>query len=465
MNIRRSKMIKEYLYAQKIEGPLVFLKAVENTQYGEIIEIKVSNGETRLGKVIKMDNDLVVAQVFEGTTGLSTENISVKYTGKLFEIPLSKDILGRTFNGIGKPIDGGGSIFGTKHYNINGKPINPVARRYPRNYIQTGVSSIDILTTLIRGQKLPIFSGNGIAHKELAAQIASQAKISASKEAFGVVFAAIGVTKDDANYFLDKFRESNAIDNVVVFLNYADDPVVERISTPRCALSAAEYLAFEEGMHILVVMTDITSYCEGLREISSAREEVPSRKGYPGYLYSDLASLYERAGMIKDSKGSITFLPILTMPNDDISHPIPDLTGYITEGQIVLSRDLHNSGFYPPVSILPSLSRLMKDGIGEGFTRDDHPQVANQIFSSYSKVIEIRALAQIIGEDDLTDTDKKYMEFGRAFEKRFITQDHNEERDIFLSLDIAWDVLSILPKSELDRMSEELIEKYYRSQL
>lgn len=455
-------MKKEYLKLDKIEGPLIILSDVEDVSYGEILDIDIE-GKKRKGKIIKIEEDKVVAQVFEGTAGLSTNNASVRFTGKPFEIPLSKEILGRTFNGIGQPIDNGGKVYSQKKYNVNGRPINPVARKYPRNYIQTGISSIDSLATLIRGQKLPIFSGSGMSHNELAAQIVKQAKISSdSDEEFGIVFAAIGVKHDDANYFKRSFEESGAIQRVAMYLNLADDPIVERTIAPRCALTAAEYLAFEEGMHILVIMTDITSYCEALREISSAREEVPSRKGYPGYLYSDLAALYERAGMMKESKGSITLLPILTMPNDDITHPVPDLTGYITEGQIVLGRELYQNNIYPPVNILPSLSRLMKDGIGEGFTREDHPEVSNQLFASYSKVQEVRALAQIIGEDDLSKVDKKYMEFGKSFEGQFITQGFDENRDIEESLNLAWKILGILPKEELDRLSPEMIEKYYR---
>ncbi len=455
-------MLKEYLKIKKAEGPLIFLEGIKEAKYGEIIEINV-DGEKRLGKVVKIEENLVAAQVFQGTSGMSTVNTTVKFTGKPFELAISKDILGRAFNGVGKAIDGGGPIYANRKYNINGRPINPVARKYPKNFIQTGISTIDVLLTLIRGQKLPIFSGNGLSHKELAAQIVNQAKITSEEGVkFAICFAAIGVTKDDGAYFREKFEESGSIDNVVMFMNYADDPVAERISTPRCALTAAEYLAFEEDMHILVVMTDITSYCEGLREISSAREEVPSRKGYPGYLYSDLASLYERAGMLKSRKGSITFLPILTMPNDDITHPIPDLTGYITEGQIVLSRELSNNSINPPVYVLPSLSRLMKDGIGEGYTRADHPDVANQLFSSYSKVREIRSLAQIIGEEDLSDIDKLYMDFGRYFEDRFVNQGFEENRRLEESLDIGWKALSILPKEELDRIDDGVIEKYYR---
>ncbi|SHJ64968.1 V/A-type H+-transporting ATPase subunit B [Paramaledivibacter caminithermalis DSM 15212] len=459
----RDFMKKEYLKLDKIEGPLIMLSEVEDASYGEIIDIDMA-GEKRKGKVIKIEKDKVVAQVFEGTSELSTRNASIRFTGKPFEISLSKEILGRTFNGIGIPIDNGGEIYSNKKYNVNGRPINPVAREYPRNYIQTGISSIDCLATLIRGQKLPIFSGSGMPHNELAAQIVKQARISSSSnEEFGIVFAAIGVKHDDANYFKRNFEESGAIERVAMYINLADDPIVERTITPRCALTAAEYLAFEEGMHILVIMTDITSYCEALREISSAREEVPSRKGYPGYLYSDLASLYERAGMMKGNKGSITLLPILTMPNDDITHPVPDLTGYITEGQIVLGRELYQNNIYPPVNILPSLSRLMKDGIGEGFTRKDHPEVSNQLFASYSRVQEVRALAQIIGEDDLSEIDKKYMEFGKAFEGRFITQNFDENRNIEESLNLAWEILGILPKEELDRLSPEMIEEYYNS--
>ncbi len=455
-------MKKEYLKLDRIEGPLIELSDIEDAAYGEVIKIKVEDGEDKTGKVIKIENDRVVVQVFESTSGISVKNSSVSFTGKPFEISLSKDILGRAFNGIGEPIDGGGRIFNKKVYNINGRPINPVARKYPRNYIQTGISSIDALTTLIRGQKLPIFSGNGLSHNELTAQIVKQAKISTdTDEVFAIVFAAIGVRHDDADFFKKSFQESDAFNRVVMYINYADDPIAERITTPRCALTAAEYLAFEENMHILVIMTDITSYCEALREISSAREEVPSRKGYPGYLYSDLASLYERAGMLKDKKGSITLLPILTMPNDDITHPIPDLTGYITEGQIVLGRELYQKNLYPPVNILPSLSRLMKDGIGKGYTREDHPDVANQLFSSYSKVQEIRALSQIIGEEDLSEIDKKYMKLGKEFESKLISQDFNDNRSIEETLDLAWEILSILPTEELDRIDPNLIEKYF----
>lgn len=454
-------MSREYLSLKKIEGPLVVVEGVEGVSYNEIVEIKLKDG-LKHGKVVQIQDDVAVVQVFENTSGMTVDDVSVKFTGRPLEIKLSREILGRTFNGIGEAIDGGGPIFTGIKLDVNGSPINPVARRYPRNYIQTGISAIDTLTTLIRGQKLPIFSGNGLPHNKIAAQIVKQAKIAEGEGEFAVVFAAMGIKHDDAHYFMKTFQDSGVLDRVVMFMNLADDPVVERIVTPRCALTAAEYLAFYENMNILVIMTDITSYCEALREISAAREEVPGRKGYPGYLYSDLASLYERAGMVEGSKGSITQIPILTMPNDDITHPIPDLTGYITEGQIVLSREIFQRNIYPPINILPSLSRLMKDGIGEGYTRDDHPDVANQIFSSYSRVQEVIALAQVIGEDELSDVDKKYLEFGRAFEYKFLTQGFEENRDIIKSLEIAWDILSILPKNELDRINPKFIDEYYR---
>jgi len=455
------KLKKEYLKIDKVDGPLIFVSGIKDVFYGEIVEILVGDTK-RKGKVIRIENENVAIQVFEGTSGLSNTNSAIYFTGKAFELNLNENILGRTFNGVGNPIDNGGEIYSETSYNINGRPINPVAREYPRDFIQTGISSIDTLTTLIRGQKLPIFSGNGISHNKLADQIVRQSNI--SKESggkFAVVFAAIGVKYDDAAFFKKSFEESGASEKVVMFINLANDPIVERISTPRCALTAAEYLAFEKEYHVLVVMTDITSYCEALREISSAREEVPSRKGYPGYLYSDLASLYERAGILSDREGSITLLPILTMPNNDISHPIPDLTGYITEGQIVLSKDFEQSDIYPPIDVLPSLSRIMKDGIGEGYTRKDHPDVANQLFASYSKVKDIRDLAQIIGENDLSDVDKLYMKFGREFEGNFINQDRFELRSIEESLDLGWKMLSILPKTELDRLSSEVLEDNY----
>lgn len=455
-------MFKEYTHLDKIEGPLIVLSGVSNVAFDEIVEIKTAHG-TKHGKVVQLYKDMAIVQVFENTSGLSVNDVSVRFTGKPLELALSKDILGRVFNGIGEPIDGGGEIIGRVKADVNGRPINPVARKYPRNFIQTGISAIDGLITLIRGQKLPVFSGDGLPHNQLAAQIVKQAKIAdEGNQDFAIVFAAMGVKHDDAHYFLRVFEESGVLERVVMFLNLADDPVVERIIAPRCALTAAEYLAFTENMHILVIMSDMTSYCEALREVSSAREEVPGRKGYPGYLYSDLANLYERAGMIEGAKGSITQIPILTMPNDDITHPIPDLTGYITEGQIVLSREMFQRNIYPPINILPSLSRLMKDGIGEGYTREDHPTLANQIFSSYSRVKEVISLAQVIGEDELSEVDKKYLEFGRAFENQFLRQNFEENRDINETLDLGWSILSILPATELDRVDAKTLAKYYK---
>jgi len=455
-------MKKEYLKIHEINGPLIVLTEIDDVAYGETVSIKVDNNEYRLGKVIKIEGDKVIVQVFEGTSGISTDNASIKFLGEPLAIPLSKDILGRTFNGVGNPIDGGFQIVSANKVNINGRPINPVSRKYPKNFIQTGFSAIDALMTLIRGQKLPIFSGNGLDHNKLAAQIVKQAKIKgATKDNFAVVFGAMGVRHDDADYFRKSFETSGVLDHVVMFINKANDPIIERISAPRCALTAAEYLAFEHNMHVLVVLTDMTSYAEALREVSSAKEEVPSRKGYPGYLYSDLSTMYERAGMLKGKEGTVTLIPILTMPNDDITHPVPDLTGYITEGQIVLSRDLNQKGLYPPIDILPSLSRLMMDGIGAEFTREDHADLQSQLFSSYANVQDIRGLAQIIGEDDLGDIDKLYLKFGRELENKFIAQGENENRTIIETLNLGWNILSILPVAELDRLKSEMIEKYY----
>lgn len=452
----------KYLKLDKIDGPLIVLSGVKEVSYDELVDIEVAGREHRKGRVVQISRDKVVIQVFEGTTGISLGNASVAFSGEPMQIPLSKEILGRIFNGMGEPIDGTG-FYADKKYDILGRPINPVGRKYPRDFIQTGISSIDGLTTLIRGQKLPLFSGDGLPHNDVAAQIVKQAKIAGDVGGdFAIVFAAMGIKHDEAEYFKRQFELSGVLNRVVMFVNLAGDPIVERITTPRCALTAAEYLAFEHDMHILVIMTNMTSYAEALRELSSAREEVPSRKGYPGYLYSDLASLYERAGMIKNSKGSITQIPILTMPNDDIAHPIPDLTGFITEGQILLSRELMQKGIYPPVGILPSLSRLMKDGIGEGFTREDHPDVANQVFSAYTHVEEVRSLAQVIGEEDISDIDKKYMEFGRLFESKLLNQGFEANRSIEETLDIMWDILRALPKGELNRIKPELIEKYFK---
>nr|WP_312576375.1 V-type ATP synthase subunit B [Sedimentibacter sp.] len=455
-------MKKEYLKLERVEGPLIVLGGIKDVSYGETVNIKIDNEELRKGKIIKIEGDKVIVQVFEGTSGISTVNASVKFMGEPLAIPLSMDILGRAFNGVGEPIDNSYQVVSTYKQNINGRPINPVARKYPRNFIQTGISSIDALMTLIRGQKLPIFSGNGISHNELAAQIVKQAKIEgATSENFAVVFGAMGVRHDDADYFKRSFEQAGVLDHVVMYINTADNPIVERISTPRCAMTAAEYLAFKHNMHVLVILTDMTSYAEALREISTAKEEVPSRKGYPGYLYSDLSTIYERAGMLKNCEGSITLIPILTMPNDDITHPIPDLTGFITEGQIVLNRELNQKSIYPPIDILPSLSRLMKDGIGAEYTREDHADLSSQIFAAYSKVQDVRSLSQIIGEEDLSDIDKLYLKFGREFENKFISQGKNENRSIKETLDLGWYILSMLPINELDRMKSEMIEKYY----
>ena len=454
-------MRMEYIGLSELSGSLIALQGVENVAYDEMAEITLENGERRYGRVITIDGDKAILQVFEGTKGISLENARTHFTGKPMDIALSHEMLGRIFDGAGRPIDGLGEIYPEQRRNINGSAINPVSRQYPRSCIYTGISAIDGCSTLIRGQKLPIFSGAGMKHNELAAQIVRQARVGDQDGEFAIVFAAMGVKNDTAEFFRRNFEEAGALQRVVMFMNLASDPIIERILTPRCALTAAEYLAFDLGYHVLVIMTDMTSYCEAVREFSSSKGEIPSRKGFPSYLYSDLASLYERAGMIKGRPGSVTQVPVLTMPNDDITHPIPDLTGYITEGQIVLNRDMDQKGVYPPISILPSLSRLMKDGIGKGFTRDDHPDVSNQLFASYSKVQDARSLASVIGEDELSETDKKYLEFGKAFEALFINQDMGDNRTIDQTLDLGWKLLSILPKSELDRMSSATIEAHY----
>ncbi len=453
-------MAIEYLGLNQINGPLVVLEGVQNAAYDEIVEFTINGREKKLGRIIEDYEDKAVIQVFEGTDGMSLTNTHTRLTGHPMEVALSEDILGRTFDGIGRPIDGLGAIVSEDKRDVNGLPLNPCRREYPRNYINTGISAIDGLTTLIRGQKLPIFSGNGLPHDRLAAQIVRQANIGDGDEKFGIVFAAMGVKYDVAEFFRRTFEESGVSDHVTMFVNLANDPVVERLITPKIALTAAEYLAFEKHMHILVIMTDITSYCEAMREVSSSKGEIPSRKGYPGYLYSDLASLYERAGIVAGQEGSVTQIPILTMPNDDITHPIPDLTGYITEGQIVLDRQLDGQNIYPPIAVLPSLSRLMKDGIGAGYTREDHQAVANQLFSSYAKVADARSLASVIGEDELSDTDKQYLTFGKAFEEEFVGQGAEADRSIIETLDIGWKLLGLLPKSELDRIDSALLEKY-----
>ncbi|MBQ8539770.1 MAG: V-type ATP synthase subunit B [Ruminococcus sp.] len=455
-------MVIDYVGVKEINGSLVVIDGVKGVSFEEIVDIELEDGTKRQGRVVQIEGDRIVVQVFEGSRALSLQNTKTRLTGRPMEMPLSPEIMGRVLNGAGKPIDGLGDIFPEKRKNINGTPINPTSRIYPRNYINTGISSIDTLMTLIRGQKLPIFSGSGMKHNELAVQIVRQAKISgADSSNFGVVFAAMGVQNDVAQYFKKSFEESGVMSRVVMLLNLSNDPIIERMLTPKCALTVAEYLAFELDMHILVIMTDMTSYAEALREFSSSKGEIPGRKGYPGYLYSDIASMYERAGMIKGSKGSVTQIPILTMPNDDITHPVPDITGYITEGQIVLDRTLQSQGIYPPVNVLPSLSRLMKDGIGEGYTREDHQGLANQLFASYAKVIDARSLASVIGEEELSPIDKKYIEFGKQFESMFVNQGNTENRTIEQSLDLGWRLLSNLPKSELDRVDDKLLDKYY----
>ncbi len=452
---------REYVGVDQIDGPLVFVRKTHPVGYREVVECTDSGGHIRIGMVLDSSESTVVVQVFEGTQGMNMPDTSVRFLGKPLTLGVSSKMLGRVFNGLGFPIDGGPAPAADVEQNVNGQPINPTAREYPRDFIQTGISAIDGMNTLIRGQKLPIFSGNGLPHNELAAQIARQARIKGENTDFAVVFAAMGVKHDVARYFISSFEESGVLDNVALFLSLADDPSIERLITPRSALTLAEHLAFKEGKHVLVILTDMANYCESLREISTLRGEIPSRKGYPGYLYSDLAELYERSGMLKGIKGSITQLPILTMPNDDISHPIPDLTGYITEGQIVFEREMSGRGIYPPIAGLPSLSRLMKDGIGEGMTREDHPHLASQLFAAYSYVKDVRNLASVIGEEELTPLDHQYMEFGENFERKFVTQGRDENRTIEQTLDLGWEALSLLPVEELHRVTEEEIEEYY----
>ncbi len=452
----------KYVGLSEINGPLVVLDKCKDIAYDEIAHIQLDDGTRRLARVVEVYEDKAVLQVFEGTKGLSLKNTTTSFEGRPMELPLSGEMLGRIFNGAGRPIDGLGEIAAEMSRDINGSPLNPVSRTYPRNYINTGISSIDALMTLIRGQKLPIFSGSGLSHNKLAVQIVRQAKIADEQgQDFAVVFGAMGVTNDVADYFRRCFEETGVLQRVAMFLNLSNDPIIERILTPRCALTCAEYLAFEKNMHILVILTDMTSYAEALREFSSSKGEIPGRKGYPGYLYSDLASIYERAGIVKGASGSVTQIPILTMPNDDITHPVPDLTGYITEGQIVLDRNLDQTGVYPAVSVLPSLSRLMKDGIGEGFTREDHQMCANQLFAAYARVQDARSLASVIGEEELTDTDKAYMRFGELFEEHFIDQGFDVNRSVEETLDLGWALLSSLPRNELDRVDDEHLEKFY----
>jgi V/A-type H+-transporting ATPase subunit B len=451
----------EYTGVSRISGPIIIVENVRNVGYDELVEVITPAGETRLGKVLRVTKKIAVVQVFEGTTGLSLSETRIRFLGKTLEIPVSLEMLGRVMNSFGEPIDGNPKPFSDEFRDINGLPLNPTAREYPRDFIQTGISAIDGTGSLVRGQKLPIFSGPGLSHNELAAQIARQSQIRVGKEGFYIVFVAMGLKHDEATFFRKSFEETGAIKNVALFLNFAEDPTVERLITPRAGLTLAEYLAFEKDAHVLAILTDMTNYCEALREVSSSMEEIPSRKGYPGYMYSDLASIYERAGRIVGKNGSITQMPILTMPNDDITHPIPDLTGYITEGQIVLDRDLEQKGIYPPINVLTCLSRLMKDGIGKGQTREDHADVASQLYAAYAQCIEMRSLASIIGEESLSSREKDYLKFGERFEQKFLKQNRQENRTIEQTLEIAWETLSILPEDELTRIHTEFLKKYY----
>ena len=454
-------MIKEYRSIQEVAGPLMLVTGVEGVTYDELGEIELSNGETRRCKVLEVNGDTALVQLFESSTGINLAESKVRFLGKSLDFGVSPDILGRVFSGMGKPIDGGPEIIPEKRMDINGAPINPAAREYPAEFIQTGVSAIDGLNTLVRGQKLPIFSASGLPHSQLAVQIARQAKVRGTDSKFAVVFAAVGITFEDAEFFIEDFKKTGAIDRSVVFVNLANDPAVERISTPRMALTAAEYLAFEQEMHVLVIITDITNYAEALREISAAKKEVPGRRGYPGYLYTDLATMYERAGKIKGKEGSITMIPILTMPEDDKTHPIPDLTGYITEGQIILSRDLYKKGIQPPINVLPSLSRLKDKGIGNGKTRADHADTMNQLFAAYSRGKDAKELMAILGESALSDIDILYAKFADEFEKEYVSQGFRTDRSIEETLDIGWKLLRLLPKSELKRIGDEYLDKYY----
>ena len=451
----------QYTGVKNIDGPLVFMENVHGVAYDELVEVAAPNGDLRLGQVLDVTGNTALVQIFGGTDNLSKAQTRARFLGHSLQIPVSEEMLGRVFDGLGRPKDGLPAPLAREYRDVNGAPVNPYSREYPRDFIQTGISSIDLMNTLVRGQKLPIFSGNGLPHNRIAAQIARQAKLLNEDVQFAIVFAAMGVKFDVARFFVDSFEQSGVLRNVAMFLSLADDPSVERMITPRSALTLAEYLAYDRGMHVLVIITDMTNYCEALREIATARGEIPSRKGYPGYLYSDLASMYERAGRLSAGGGSITQMPILTMPSDDISHPVPDLTGYITEGQIVLDREMYQRGIYPPVAGLPSLSRLMKDGIGKDRTRDDHPHVASQLFAAYSKVKDIRSLAAVIGTEELSPIDQLYMKFGEKFESTVIAQGEYENRSIEKSLALGWEALKILPRTELLRVSQEELDQYY----
>lgn len=454
-------MLKEYKTIREVVGPLMLVEGVEGAKYDELVEIEQENGEIRNGKVLEVNGDKALVQLFEGSAGLRISTAKARFLGKSIELGVSEDMLGRVFDGMGRPKDNGAPIIPDKRIDINGQPINPVARNYPDEFIQTGISAIDGLNTLVRGQKLPVFSASGLPHAELAAQIARQAKVLNSDSKFAVVFAAIGITFEEADYFISDFRRTGAIDRTVLFMNLANDPAIERIATPRMALTCAEYLAFEKDMHVLVIMTDITNYCEALREVSAARKEVPGRRGYPGYLYTNLATLYERAGRIRGKKGSITQIPILTMPEDDKTHPIPDLTGYITEGQIILNRELNKKGINPPIDVLPSLSRLKDKGIGVGKTRKDHADTMNQLFSAYARGKEAKELSAILGEAALSEADRKFARFAEEFEKQYVNQGFEKNRSIEETLDLGWDLLKLLPRNELKRIRDAYLEEFY----
>ena len=454
-------MPKEYRTIQEVAGPLMLVRGVEGVTYNELGEIELFSGEKRRCKVLEIDGGNALVQLFESSTGINLSNSKVRFLGRSMELGVSEDMLSRVFDGLGRPIDGGPEILPEKRLDVNGLPMNPAARNYPQEFIQTGISAIDGLNTLVRGQKLPIFSASGLPHANLAAQIARQAKVRGTDEPFAVVFAAMGITFEESNFFIQSFQETGAIDRTVMFVNLANDPAVERIATPRMALTAAEYLAFEKNMHVLVILTDITNYADALREVSAARKEVPGRRGYPGYMYTDLASLYERAGRQKGKSGSITMIPILTMPEDDKTHPIPDLRGYITEGQIILSRELYRKGVTPPIDVLPSLSRLKDKGIGEGKTRADHANTMNQLFAAYARGKEAKELMTVLGEAALTDMDKLYAQFAEEFERKYVSQGYNTNRDIEETLEIGWKLLSILPRSELKRIKDAFLDEYY----
>ena len=455
-------MAKEYRTIQEVAGPLMLVRDVENVTYDELGEIELANGETRRCKVLEIDGKNALVQLFESSTGINLSNSKVRFLGRSMELGVSEDMLGRVFDGLGNPIDDGPAILPEERRDINGVPMNPAARNYPSEFIETGISAIDGLNTLVRGQKLPIFSASGLPHAQLAAQIARQAKVKGKDEQFAVVFAAMGITFEEANYFIDSFKETGAIDRTVLFINLANDPAVERIATPKMALTAAEYLAFEQGMHVLVILTDITNYADALREISAARKEVPGRRGYPGYMYTDLATMYERAGRQRGKDGSVTMIPILTMPEDDKTHPIPDLTGYITEGQIILSRELYRKGIQPPIDVLPSLSRLKDKGIGEGKTRADHSNVMNQLFSAYARGKDAKELMVILGEAALSETDRIYAKFADEFEKKYVSQGYQSDRSIEETMDIGWELLNILPRAELKRIDDKYLDMYYK---